>query len=40
VRDLADLAATAEQSGLTLAEITEMPANNLVLAFTRSLRQN
>ena len=40
VRDVADLAATAEQAGLTLAEVTEMPANNLVLAFARALRQN
>jgi SAM-dependent methyltransferase len=40
VRDTADLAATANQAGLSLAEIVEMPANNLVLAFARSVRQN
>jgi SAM-dependent methyltransferase len=40
VRDVSDLAATANQAGLTLAEVTEMPANNLVLAFARALRQN
>ena len=40
VRDVADLAATADQAGLTLADVTEMPANNLVLVFARSLRQN
>jgi len=40
LRDVADLAATAEQAGLMLAAITEMPANNLVLAFVRRVRQN
>ena len=40
VRDVADLAATAEKAGLTLAETFEMPANNLVLAFARALGQN
>ena len=40
VRDVADLAATANLAGLILTEVTEMPANNLVLAFARALRQN
>jgi SAM-dependent methyltransferase len=40
VRDVADLKAAAEQAGLTPADIVDMPANNLVLAFARSLRQN
>jgi SAM-dependent methyltransferase len=35
VRDVADVTALAESVGLSLAEIVEMPANNLVLAFTR-----
>ena len=29
-----------EKAGLSLAEIAPMPANNLVLAFARALRQN
>ena len=33
VRDIADLRALADEAGLSLAEITAMPANNLVLAF-------
>lgn len=35
VRDVADVKALAESVGLSLAEIVEMPANNLVLVFTR-----
>ncbi len=40
VRDIRDLSALAEKAGLSLAEIAPMPANNLVLAFTRALRHN
>jgi SAM-dependent methyltransferase len=40
VRDVADLNAVAEQTGLTPAHVVEMPANNLVLAFERALRHN
>jgi SAM-dependent methyltransferase len=40
VRDIRDLRALADQAGLSLTEITAMPANNLVLAFARALRQN
>ena len=41
VRDVRDLNALAERRpGLTPAEMAPMPANNLVLAFTRALRQN
>jgi SAM-dependent methyltransferase len=40
VRDVANLDTEAETAGLTKAEIAEMPANNLVLAFARALRQN
>jgi len=40
VRDIADLRALAEEAGLSLAEITPMPANNLVLAFARPVRHN
>jgi SAM-dependent methyltransferase len=36
VRDLADLNALAHKAGLAAAEIAPMPANNLVLAFTRN----
>jgi SAM-dependent methyltransferase len=35
VRDIADLERPAKSAGLTLKEITEMPANNLILAFER-----
>src|SRR5471032_842658 len=35
VRDIADVKALAESVGLNLAEIVEMPANNLVLALER-----
>jgi hypothetical protein len=35
VRDIVDVSALAESVGLKLAEIVEMPANNLVLAFER-----
>jgi SAM-dependent methyltransferase len=34
VRDVADVTALAENVGLSLVEIVEMPANNLVLVFT------
>jgi SAM-dependent methyltransferase len=40
VRDIRNLRALADQAGLSLTEITAMPANNLVLAFARALRQN
>ena len=40
VRDVADLNTLAQDAGLTAAEIAPMPANNLVLAFTRAVRQN
>jgi SAM-dependent methyltransferase len=40
VRDVADLNALAKTAGLAPAEITEMPANNLVLALARAVRQN
>jgi SAM-dependent methyltransferase len=35
VRDIADVKALAESVGLQLAEIFDMPANNLILAFER-----
>jgi SAM-dependent methyltransferase len=38
VRDLADVSALAESVGLSLVEIAEMPANNLVLVFERLRR--
>jgi SAM-dependent methyltransferase len=40
VRDVRDLNNCAGRAGLTAATITAMPANNLVLAFIRTLRQN
>jgi SAM-dependent methyltransferase len=40
VRDVADLNALAHKAGLAAAEISPMPANNLVLAFARAVRQN
>ncbi len=40
VRDVADLNALAQAASLTAAEITPTPANNLVLAFARAVRQN
>ena len=40
VRDVRDLNERAVMAGLTPADITAMPANNLVLAFTRAVRQN
>jgi hypothetical protein len=40
VRDVRDLSTLAQAAGLTLAETVPMPANNLVLAFARQLRQN
>jgi SAM-dependent methyltransferase len=40
VRDIRDLSIVAENAGLSLAEIAPMPANNLVLAFTRAVRHN
>jgi SAM-dependent methyltransferase len=39
VRDIRDLRALAQAAGLTLDEIVPMPANNLVLAFARAVRQ-
>jgi SAM-dependent methyltransferase len=38
VRDVADVGALAESVGLSLVEIAEMPANNLVLTFARPKR--
>lgn len=40
VRDVRELNALAQAAGLTPAEITTMPANNLVLAFAREVRHN
>jgi SAM-dependent methyltransferase len=40
VRDISDLNGLAKSAGLTEAEISPMPANNLVLAFARELGQN
>ncbi len=40
VRDISELRALADDAGLSLTEITPMPANNLVLAFARALGQN
>lgn len=40
VRDVDDLNVLAQDAKLTAAEISPMPANNLVLAFARALRQN
>jgi len=40
VRDVGDLNELAQESGLVPAIITQMPANNLVLAFARALRHN
>jgi len=40
VRDLSDLNALALANGLIEAKVSPMPANNLVLAFRRGLRQN
>jgi SAM-dependent methyltransferase len=40
VRDVSDLNGLAKSVGLTEAEISPMPANNLVLAFARALGQN
>jgi hypothetical protein len=38
VRDIADVSALSDSVGLSLVEIAEMPANNLVLTFARSKR--
>jgi hypothetical protein len=38
VRDVADVTALAETVGLSLVEIAEMPANNLILVFERLRR--
>lgn len=38
VRDIADVTALAETVGLSLVEIAEMPANNLILVFERLRR--
>lgn len=40
VRDVHELNALAQAAALSPAEIAPMPANNLVLAFTRAVRQN
>ena len=40
VRDIRNLRTLAEEAGLSLIEIAPTPANNLVLAFSRTLRQN
>lgn len=40
VRDVRDLRELADETGLSLTKITPAPANNLVLAFERTLRQN
>jgi hypothetical protein len=40
VRDVRDLCTLADEAGLSLFEISPMPANNLVLAFARAVRQN
>jgi len=40
VRDIDDLNVLARDAGLTAAQISPMPANNLVLAFARPFRQN
>lgn len=40
LRDADDLNALAQRAGLTAAEISPMPANNLVLAFTRPFPRN
>jgi len=40
VRDIADLERLADSAGLVLKEIAEMPANNLILVFERSLTRN
>jgi SAM-dependent methyltransferase len=40
VRDTGDLQAAAQPAGLSLVDIAEMPANNLVLVFARGVRQN
>jgi len=36
VRDIADLEKLAAGTGLALRDVTEMPANNLMLSFERS----
>ena len=36
VRDVEEVAATAKRAGLSLREIVEMPANNLIVAFART----
>jgi len=40
VRDIRDLEAIAHAAGLTLTDAIPMPANNLVLAFVRGVRQD
>lgn len=40
VRDVRELDTLAQGAGLTSAEVTPMPANNLVLAFARDIRHN
>jgi hypothetical protein len=39
VRDIADVEKLADGAGLVLAQTTEMPANNLILAFERSTKE-
>jgi hypothetical protein len=36
VRDVADVQSAAENQGLALREVVEMPANNLSLVFVRN----
>jgi hypothetical protein len=36
VRDVADVGRLAETVGLVLVDVTEMPANNLILVFARA----
>jgi uncharacterized protein DUF938 len=36
VRDIQEMTALAQRNGLTLTEIVDMPANNLILAFERA----
>ncbi len=39
MRDLEDVTALAQDNGLTLVKIIDMPSNNLVLAFERRYDQ-
>ena len=40
VRDIADLEKLAQAAGFALIETTEMPANNMILAFARSTKSD